>query len=314
MGISEAFMKLLPENRFIGTEFVPHGKREDMSRFVVRADKFNKKEETTAFQQKLFKIPGREGLYYEKPNLLEKYFRRGKLLDSVCPIQYVKMFDPATMGKQTSDNNNEDDNSNEEEYTFSETEKRFGKEAKFHHVVQTNGKPGKKLPEFVELENPYPGEPKFMRRRKHPKAVRFFKVRQENSPARFFLQELMFYTSFGEQDYNEWQDDDKCTEAYVKKRKEIEEVKKVLMEWLDPVEEARYYIEEVMKNDVNIEEVANVLDASSIHSIHSIQVVGSKMNRREHSEEDEIQTLGKYSRNQADTLFGCNDDRVIGFT
>ena len=79
-------MKLLPENRFkdssIGTEFVPHGKREDMSRFVVRADKLDK-EDTTAFNKILFKIPEREGLYYEKPNLLEKYFSRGTSLYSM---------------------------------------------------------------------------------------------------------------------------------------------------------------------------------------------------------------------------------------
>ena len=41
MGICEAFMKLLPENRLkdssIGKDFLPHGKREDISRFVVRA-------------------------------------------------------------------------------------------------------------------------------------------------------------------------------------------------------------------------------------------------------------------------------------
>ena len=71
----------------------------------------------------------------------------------------------------------------------------------------------------------------------------------------------MFYTSFDEETYNEWQDDDKCTEAYMTKRNDIEAVKKVVMEWLDPVEEARYYIEEALKNDVNIEEVAIILDA-----------------------------------------------------
>ena len=109
------------------------------------------------------------------------------------------MFDPATKGKRTAtDMNDEDNNSSEEESDFSETEKRFGKEAKFHHIIKRNGKPGKKLPKFIELDNPYPGEPKFMRRRKHPKSVRFFKVNQENNPARFFLQELMFYTSFDE--------------------------------------------------------------------------------------------------------------------
>ena len=45
MGICEAFMKILPEMRFkdstIGTDFLQLGKRDDMSRFVVRADKYD---------------------------------------------------------------------------------------------------------------------------------------------------------------------------------------------------------------------------------------------------------------------------------
>ena len=72
MGISEAYMKILPEMRFkdsnIGTEFLPLGKREDMSRFVVRADL------EYAYNNALFEIPEREGLYYEKPNWMDKYF------------------------------------------------------------------------------------------------------------------------------------------------------------------------------------------------------------------------------------------------
>ena len=100
MGISEAFMKILPENRMkdssIGNEFIPHGKRDDISRFVVRADETKGKERGTALSKLLFEIPGREGLYYEKPNWLDKFFRRGKLLQAVCPLQYVKMFDPNT--------------------------------------------------------------------------------------------------------------------------------------------------------------------------------------------------------------------------
>ena len=105
MGISEAFMKLLPENRLkdssIGTEFIPHGKREDISRFVVRADQYNVNEEST-MSKLLFEIPGRDGLYYEKPNWLEKFFRRGESLVDVCPMQYAKMFDAVSTGKKES--------------------------------------------------------------------------------------------------------------------------------------------------------------------------------------------------------------------
>ena len=82
----------------------------------------------------------------------------------------------------------------QEDYDFNESIERFGKEAKFHHVVLSDGTPGKVLPECAEMDDPLPGEPKFMRKRRHPKAIRYFKSKQENNPARFFLQELMFYT------------------------------------------------------------------------------------------------------------------------
>ena len=49
-------------------------------------------------------------------------------------------------------------------------------------MITSSGKPGKKLPKYIELENPCPGEPRFLRKRKHPKALRFFKVREENNP------------------------------------------------------------------------------------------------------------------------------------
>ena len=42
MGLSEAFMKIFPEIRLkdsnIGTVFVPLGKKEDISRYLLRAD------------------------------------------------------------------------------------------------------------------------------------------------------------------------------------------------------------------------------------------------------------------------------------
>ena len=51
--------------------------------------------------------------------------------------------------------------------------------------------------------------------------LRYFKVKQENNPARFFLQELMFYTCFDEKTYDEWHTDELCIEAYLKKEAEI---------------------------------------------------------------------------------------------
>ena len=103
MGISEAFMKLLPEMKFkdsnIGTEFLQVGKRQDMSRFIVRADEEEEKKETHS--EIFFTISNREGLYYEKPNWMDKYFRKGKLLNNkICPSHFVKMYDPIFANKK----------------------------------------------------------------------------------------------------------------------------------------------------------------------------------------------------------------------
>ena len=127
----------------------------------------------------MFEVPGREGLYYEKPNWLDKYLRSGNDKKEICPVQYVKMYDAESKGKKCSDVSKDQakENNNGDQINFSETKQCFGKEAKFHHIVRSDGTPGKKLPDYIELENPYPGEPKYMRKRKHPKALRFFKGR-----------------------------------------------------------------------------------------------------------------------------------------
>ena len=126
-------------------------------------------------------------------------------------------------------------------------------------MVTSNGKPGKKLPRYIELDNPLPREPKFLRKRKHPKALRYYKVKEESDPSRFFLQELMFYKSFDEETYSEWHDDGKCAEAFIGKTDEIKAVKNQIMEWLEDIDEARYHVEDTFKYETKVEEVGNVL-------------------------------------------------------
>ena len=99
------------------------------------------------------------------------------------------------------------------------------------------------------------------RKRNHPKTLRYYKVKEESNPSRFFLQELMFYTSFDEETYDEWHDDSKCAEAYIEKLEEIRAVTRQIMEWVDDVDEARFYVEETLKIEANIEEIGDILDA-----------------------------------------------------
>ena len=248
MGVSEAFMKIFPEIKLkdsnIGTVFVPLGKKEDISRYLMRADP-----ELNYFDKELFEIDDKEGLYYEKPNWIEKYLRRDmNQLGGLCLPQYVKMFDPTSknVNKEDQDEEAADDQSEAIEEndakTSSKLEKdkiKYGSEFKFHYIIKENGDTGVALPDLIKLENPYPGEPRFLRKRRHPKALRFFKVKRDINPMRYFLHELMMYKSFNKEDYDKWHDDERCQEDYEKHKDSIAKVKKKAMEWMEDVEELK---------------------------------------------------------------------------
>ena len=169
----------------IGTEFLPLGKREDMSRFIVRAD------EEYAYNNTLFELPDREGLYYEKPNWIDKYFRRGKSLNEITPAHMVKMFDPSRGTNKNKEINSDDSDDEQPMNNEKDMLQKYGKEAKYHCFITKKGEKFKMLPEVVEIENPCPREPRYLKKRKHPKALRFFKVKKESNFVKYFLQELM---------------------------------------------------------------------------------------------------------------------------
>ena len=71
----------------------------------------------------------------------------------------------------------------------------------------------------------------------------------------------MMYRHFGPEDYERWHNDDKCIEDYEKYKENIKNVKASVMEWMEDVEEARYFVEEVMKNDIDVDETGEHMDA-----------------------------------------------------
>ena len=266
MGISEAFMKILPEMRLknsnIKTLFLHLGKKDEMQRFLTRGDP---RQDYNG--QDLIKIEDREGLYYEKPNMLDKYLRRDMSeWEKLCYPQYAKMYDPANIKKREGEEEEDDDfenedNNNEDQIEsgmldmtkFEKDKLKYGEEVKFHYLITESGALGKALPSLMKLENCCPGEPNGMRKRRHPKALRFYKVKRDLNPARYFLHELMMYKSFGLKEYERWQDDENCIEDYEKYKDSIKKVKEKVMEWMEDVEEARYFVEEAMKNVDNID-------------------------------------------------------------
>ena len=201
------------------------------------------------------------------------------------------MYDPFS-GKPPKSYNNEDEDE-EEENEDTKTFEHYGNEAKFHYFITSEGKQGRILPKYVLIENPCPGEPKMLKKRKHPKALRTFKVRQDMNPVRYFLQELMLYTCFDETINNDWHNDEKCIQAYLDKEREIHAVKKQLMEWLEDVEEGRHYVEETLKNQVETEEVGDALDAQNQQDIDDCEEEGieadplyAHLDRGDHNENE----------------------------
>ena len=191
--------------------------------------------------------------------------------DELCYPQYVKMFDPCrNNGKNDAeeddfpdfidDKTKEIDDESSTLSNFEKDEIKFGQDVKFHYLITKMGDIGKALPNLMELKSPYPGEPRFLKKRNHPKSLRFYKVKRDLCPARYFLHELMMYKSFSSEDYDRWHDDEKCQEDYEKHKDIIRKVKGKVMEWMEDVEEARYYVEEVMKGDVDVDQIGEVID------------------------------------------------------
>ena len=75
-----------------------------------------------------------------------------------------------------------------------------------------------------------------MTKRTHPKALRFYKVKRDLNPARFFLHELMMYKSFGPEEYERWHDEEKCIQDYERYKNIMKEFKSKVMEWMEDVE------------------------------------------------------------------------------
>ena len=147
--------------------------------------------------------------------------------------QYVKMYDPTSQNrKENEDYENKDieesdDNGSEiDNEKFERDKARYRSEVKFHYLITETGEIGKALPNFMEVQNAYPGEPRLLRKRKHPKSLRLYKVKRDLNPDRFFLHELMMYKSFGPEEYERWHDVQNCMEDYEKYKDSIKKVKK----------------------------------------------------------------------------------------
>ena len=129
---------------------------------------------------------------------------------------------------------------------------------KFHFII-TETDEMIPLPKLIEISDPYPGEPKWMRKRKGPAVIRYHKVNRDNQYERWMLKELMLYTHFREADLDNYENN--TAEIYKQKESWIRSVKSKVMEHLESVEEARYMVEQSTK-EVDLEGIGINMDAA----------------------------------------------------
>ena len=130
------------------------------------------------------------------------------------------------------------------------------------------------LPQYIKLKDPQDGEVPIFEKRSFPKAARIHKKREDTNPHRFFLSELMLYTGYTDERQLGCDDETKCRELYFKKKDAIDSVKRLMMPFMQGVEEARHYVE-AAKQDENerSNNIGNELDPEQEQEIVDCQEI-----------------------------------------
>ena len=261
MGETEALYKIFPDfylkDSNIATINVPVNKKENRSKFLIKID-----EETSYNGQEKLKITGRDGMYVEKYDIISKFERKEDGDDDLSYSQFAKMYEPCWKNKENDKGFNENcSDSDDENLRSVAMENHFPESTKFDFTMRCRNDPsdpdhqlccqirGKKLRNFIKLKNPYPGEPPFMRKRKSPAVLRFHKFKSDKNPQEYFFAEALLYKPFSSEEKLE-QDIKNLTASELDSHvSQIQCVKSQVMEYLDNVTEARYFAEELQRNE-----------------------------------------------------------------
>ena len=184
------------------------------------------------------------------------------VLGELCFAQFAKMYRSFSQRRANEEESGEhdakplEDDENHDDNGYESGDEDDSND-KFNYIMTHDSKKRIKLPQYIELSNPYPGEPKVMIKRNHPAVLRYSKPNKDNNPKKYLLHELMLYRPLKEEVDLELAES-MYDETFDGKRK-VDLVKAQVMEHLEGVEEARYYVEQV-KKEIDLTDVATILD------------------------------------------------------
>ena len=269
MSEAEAYYKILPHLKLkysnVATIFIPTDKKELRSKFLMKLD-----EDDASYTKGSVVKGGKDGIFIEKADIVDKYCRReitekNLELGKLRMIHFAKMYDPIR-SKRTKEEEYNRSNENEEESQdgrpndsdpWKDDEDRV---ANFY-ITGDKNYDYMRLPKIIKLKNGSDGEITLMEKRAFPKAARMHKKREDTNPHRFFLSELMLYTSYVDEKELGCDDEKMCRDLYLNDKDNIQYIKSYLMPFTEGVDEAIHYVQQSMTDDIqNQTNIGNLLD------------------------------------------------------
>ena len=225
IGEAEAVYRLIPnmvlKNSNVACQWLSVGKRSEMSKRWKLATK-----EEVESKVGLIEIKDREGLWYQQQDMLSKFLRRSPKVELICPVQFSKMFTTSGLKLSKKKTEIEDEDSELDDDLACNLDihnPEYDTNKQKFHFIMTETDEMIPLPQMIEISNPYPGEPKYMRKRKGPAVLRYHKNSKDNQYEKWMLTELMLYTPFREADLDEYENN--TAEVYKQKENWIRIVK-----------------------------------------------------------------------------------------
>ena len=325
IGESEAYYRILPslQMKSSNTEckFLPTGFKKDISVRLERLD-----EEKAKFVQGAIKIDGRDGLYFEKPTLLDKFERRdcedNKDINELSYTQFGKRYIASRTGpkkSQEKDNTANNAEGEDEEENF-ESEINEGESNQFEKniseelITKHSGKAGHvklELPKFIKLTNVKPGEPAYMKLRS-PYVIRFHKVNRSKKPHDYIFSELQKYKPFKSEAELFPDDYDACLALYIAEKENIQHVKSLLLPHLEGVEEGTEQAEVLAESNAG----AN-LDPANEQDNADCEEEGES-EHPDYLSKDPTDFLEKHEASKSDSMYKkielCDDEKMEEMT
>ena len=158
IGEAEAVYRLLPnmvlKNSNVGCQWLSVGYRSELSKRWKLASK-----QETESMCGLVTIKDRDGLWFQIQDMVSKFLRRPVNIESICPVQFAKMFTTSGVNNQRKSKfqDEEDEQDEQDEQNTDDIQKiDYSDKQKFHYIM-TESNEKVPLPDNIEISDLYPG-------------------------------------------------------------------------------------------------------------------------------------------------------------